>query len=167
MKRSKKTYLIALSAMFAALIYLFTAYVFHIPTPYGYMHFGNTLVFLVGAILPGPYAFGAAAIGCGIADLLTAPIWVVPTVIIKGTSAVMLSSKTEKVICKRNIIGLVLAYLVNFIGYFICTGLIYGNWLFNLARVFSAVISPMICAVVAYFLGKIIDKTDFKAKAKL
>ena len=165
--QSSKTRYLTMSAIFAALIYLFTAIIFHIPTPYGYMHFGNTLIFLVGALLPTPYAFAASAIGCGIADLMTAPIWVIPTVIIKGTTAIMLSSKTEKIICPRNIVGLVLAYLVNVVGYYIVTGLMYKIWAFDPARIFSAIISPIICAILFVIIGKIMDKTNFKQKVHL
>ena len=167
MQRSEKTHLLALSAVFAALIFLFTAYLFHIPTPFGYTHFGNTLIFLVGTLLPAPYAFAAAAVGCGLADLLTAPVWVVPTVIIKGCTALMMSNKTEKIICPRNMVGLALAYTVNVGGYFICTGLMYGSWLFNVARVFTDLVSPLICAFLFLLIGRVMDKTDMKAKFHL
>ena len=128
---SKKTYYLTLSALFAALIFLFTAYLFHIPTPFGYTHFGNTLIFLVGTLLPAPYAWASVVIGCGLADVFTAPVWVLPTILVKGATVLMMSSKTEKIICTRNTIGLVLAYLVNFLGYYLFTGFMYGSWLFS------------------------------------
>lgn len=164
---SKKTYYLALSAIFAALIFLFTAYIFHIPTPFGYTHFGNTLIFLVGTLLPAPYAWASAAIGCGLADLFTAPVWVLPTVLIKGGAAIMMSSKTPKIICGRNMIGLLLAYLVNFLGYYLCTGFMYGSWLFSVARVFTDVISPFLCAMLFLLIGHIMDRTNFKRKFNL
>lgn len=166
-RTTKKTYYMSLSAIFAALIFLFTAYLFHIPTPLGYTHFGNTLVFLVGTLLPAPYAWASVAVGCGMADLFTAPVWVVPTIIVKGATTLMMSSKTEKIICPRNMIGLVLAYLVNFIGYYVCSGIMYGTWFFTLSRVFTDVLSPLLCAFLFILIGKMMDKTGMKAKFHL
>lgn len=167
MIQSKKTHYLTLSAIFAALIFLFTAYLFHIPTMFGYTHFGNTLIFLVGTLLPAPYAWAATVVGCGLSDLLTAPVWIIPTVIVKGAMVLVMSCKTEKIICTRNIIGLVLSYLINFWGYYVFEGLMFGNWLVPLTRVFSAIVSPFICAVLFILIGKIMDKAEFKVKFHL
>ena len=85
MQNSKVRYL-SITAVFAALITIMTAYVFHIPVPIagGYMHFGDSLIYLAAAVLPTPYAMLAAAIGGGLADLLTAPMWALPTMVIKA-----------------------------------------------------------------------------------
>ena len=57
----------------AALITIMTAYICHIPvgTNGGYIHFGDALIYLSATLLPKPYAICAAAIGGGVADLLT------------------------------------------------------------------------------------------------
>ena len=59
--------LLTVSAMCAAMITLATAYLFHIPTGMngGYIHLGDTFVYLAGSLLPAPYACAAAAIGVG------------------------------------------------------------------------------------------------------
>ena len=64
------------TALFAALICVTTAYIFHIPfgTNGGYVHIGDTLIYLAAAILPAPYAMIAGALGGAFADLLTAPV---------------------------------------------------------------------------------------------
>ena len=49
------------SGVFAALIYVFTAYL-HIPTGAGYTHAGDGLIYLAACILPTPYAMAAGAI---------------------------------------------------------------------------------------------------------
>jgi uncharacterized repeat protein (TIGR04002 family) len=164
MIQSQKTHRLVLASIFAAIIFLFTAYLFHIPFATGYIHFGDTLVFLVGTLLPTPYAIGAAVIGTGLSDLLTAPIWVIPTVLIKALVVLMFSSKTPKIICARNIVGLVFAYFINFTGYFVATGFLYQDWLFPIARFYTDVIPPLICAVLFVIIGKIIDRTDLKSK---
>ena len=73
---SKQIRLLTTTALFAALITIFTAYIGHVPvgTNGGYIHFGDSLIYIAAAVLPMPYAFAAGAIGGGLADLLTAPI---------------------------------------------------------------------------------------------
>ena len=59
----------AITAMFAALITVTTAYI-KIPAPLGYAHAGDSMIYLAASVLPGPLGFAAAAIGGGLADLL-------------------------------------------------------------------------------------------------
>jgi len=63
--------LLVLTGLFAGLICLFTAYICHIPMGAngGYLHFGDTLIYVAASLLPQPYALLAAAIGGGLADL--------------------------------------------------------------------------------------------------
>ena len=53
------------AALFAAAITVVTAYLLHIPIPTGgYIHLGDTLIYLAACLLPVPYAAAAAAIIC-------------------------------------------------------------------------------------------------------
>lgn len=98
---------LTLAALFAAAITLTTAYVLHIPIPTGgYIHLGDALIYLVACLLPTPYAVGAAVVGAGLADLLTAPMWVVPTLIIKALVALLFTSGGGRVLCPRNLMAL-------------------------------------------------------------
>ena len=76
---------LTVTAVLAALITLMTAYICHVPVGAngGYVHFGDALIYIAAAILPLPYACAAGAIGGGMADLLTAPVWAPATIIIK------------------------------------------------------------------------------------
>lgn len=49
---------LTLTGLFAAMITLMTAYIFHIPygANGGYIHFGDTLIYLAAILLPKPYA---------------------------------------------------------------------------------------------------------------
>ena len=154
---------LVLAALFAAIIFVFTAYILHIPFLTGYIHFGDTFIYLVSALLPAPYAVTASVIGAGLSDLLTFPIWVGPTILIKALTSLCFSSKTEKIICKRNIIGLVLAFFVSVVGYYIATGLLYQDWLFPLVRVGTDIVPPVVCSVLFLILGKILDQMHIKA----
>ena len=116
-KRSDRTLRIVIAAMFAAMIAVMTAFI-KIPTTGGYVHLGDSMIYLAAAFLPLPYAIAAAAIGGGIADLITGYVDVaVYTVIIKALNAVFFSAKGEKLLTKRNALMTIPSGLVTVIGY--------------------------------------------------
>ncbi len=89
-----------------------TAYLLHIPLPTGgYVHIGDALIYLAACLLPTPYAAAAAAIGAGLADLLTAPVWVIPTLVIKILVVCFFTSHEPHTLCRRNCAAVVLAGL--------------------------------------------------------
>ena len=92
------------TALMAAMITIFTAYICHIPVGQngGYIHFGDSLIYIAACLLPWPYAMTAAAIGGGMADLLTAPIWAPATIIIKALISIPFTSKSDKIMTVRN-----------------------------------------------------------------
>lgn len=100
------------AALFAAAITVMTAYMLHIPIPTGgYIHLGDALIYLAACLLPTPYAAAAAAVGAGLADLLTAPVWVLPTLAIKAVVVLFFTNKGEKLLCRRNLAAIVIAGL--------------------------------------------------------
>ena len=95
--QSKVRYL-TMTGFMAALITIMTAYICHVPVGMngGYIHFGDSLIYLAAVLLPRPYALAAAAIGGGMADLLTAPMWAPATIIIKMLIVLPFSNKSAK-----------------------------------------------------------------------
>ena len=107
-----KLHLLTIAALFAAAITMMTAYILHIPIPTGgYIHLGDALIYLAACLLPVPYAAGAAAIGAGLADLLTAPMWVLPTLVIKAVVVLFFTCRHERILCRRNLAAVVVAGL--------------------------------------------------------
>ena len=103
-------HLLSITALFAGAITVMTAYMLHIPIPTGgYIHLGDALIYLAACLLPLPYAAAAAAIGAGLADLLTAPMWVLPTLVIKALLASFFTSGHQRILCPRNVAAVVLA----------------------------------------------------------
>lgn len=93
-------HLLSITALFAGAITVMTAYMLHIPIPTGgYIHLGDALIYLAACLLPLPYAAAAAAIGAGLADLLTAPMWVLPTLVIKALLASFFTSGHQRILC--------------------------------------------------------------------
>ena len=112
MPHKDNPHLMAATALFAAAITVMTAYMLHIPIPTGgYIHLGDALIYLAACLLPVPYAAAAAAIGAGLADLLTAPMWVLPTLVIKAVLVLFFTSKSECILCPRNWAAVVAAGL--------------------------------------------------------
>ena len=125
-KTSKLLY-ISLSALFAAMCYILTAFV-HIPTIKGYVHVGDAVIFVAACLLPKPYAMCSAAIGASLSDALSGYwIWVPATIVIKALTVLAFTSKKQKIICARNIIALIPALILCVGGY----GLYSGVFIFH------------------------------------
>lgn len=155
---------LTITAFFAALITLFTAYIFHIPVGIngGYIHLGDAMIYLAAAVLPMPYACAAAAIGGGLADLLTAPVWAPATIIIKVLICVSFSSKDVKVLTKRNIAALFAGLFITPIGYFIAEGIMFGFKTAFFVSISGNVIQALGSAVIFVIIGSALDKMKFK-----
>lgn len=126
---TSKTRLLTFTGLMAALTVIFTAYIFHIPVGVngGYIHFGDTIIYLAAALLPTPYAMAVGALGGGIADLLTAPMWMLPTVIIKMLIVLPFSSRNSRMLSKRNLIAPIIAFFISATGYYIAEMVLFGT----------------------------------------
>ena len=156
---------LSLTAIFAALITIMTAYVFHIPVPAtgGYIHLGDSLIYLAATILPTPYAFAAGAIGGGMADLLTA----LPTVIIKMLITIPFTNKGNKIITGRNLIAPIFAYLISGTGYFLANNLIFHSGIAFLTSFGGSAIQSLGSGIVFIIFGAMLDKIGFKKQIKI
>lgn len=155
---------LCMAAMFAAMIALTTAYLFHIPigSNGGYLHFGDAFIYLGASLLPMPYACAAASIGGGLADFISgAPIWILPTMIIKPLTAVWFTH-TGKLLCKRNLFALLLAGIVSNAGYYLAEVALSGNWLAPLATQWGGVIQSGGSAVVFVMIALALDRAGIK-----
>ena len=159
-KANKQLIYVVMAALFAAIITVVTAYVLHIPTGNGYIHLGDSFIFLAASLLPLPYAIAAAAVGAGLADALTAPIWVIATVIIKSLIVLPFTSKKDKIINARNLIALVPALVVTCVGYYLADRILFGAW----AAVIPNVIQVAANAAIYVIFGLALDAAGFKKK---
>lgn len=159
---------LSITAIFAALITIMTAYVCHIPVPLtgGYIHFGDGLIYLAAAILPTPYACAAAAIGGGLADLLTAPMWTLPTLVIKALIVLPFSNKGNRILTKRNIIAPILAYLISGTGYFFANNLIFNSGIAFLTSFGGSAIQSFGSMFIFLILGATLDNAGLKKRFK-
>lgn len=166
-KANKQLIYVVMAALFAAIITVVTAYVLHIPTGNGYIHLGDSFIFLAASLLPLPYAIAAAAVGAGLADALTAPIWVIATVIIKSLIVLPFTSKKDKIINARNLIALIPALIpaliVTCVGYYLADRILFGAW-GAFAAVIPNVIQVAANAAIYVIFGLALDAAGFKKK---
>lgn len=156
---------ITLTGLMAAMIALMTAYICHIPTGVngGYIHFGDSLIYIAATLLPTPYALAAAAIGGGLADLMTAPMWAPATIIIKMLITIPFTNKSAKIITPRNIIATVIAYFISGICYFLAEYIIFGAFSTALlASMSGSLIQSGGSAVCFIIFGLALDKVHIK-----
>lgn len=165
-KQNYRLKYLTITGLMAAMITIMTAYICHIPTGIngGYIHFGDSLIYIAAALLPAPYALAAAAIGGGLADLLTAPMWVPATVIIKMLITIPFTNKPAKIVTPRNIVATAAACLISCIGYFIAEYLLYGTETALTASISGNLIQACGSAVFFGIFGSALDKVHTKSK---
>lgn len=164
--RQEKLHLLVLTGLFAALIALFTAYICHIPVGLngGYIHFGDGLIYLAASLLPQPYALLAAAIGGGLADMLTAPMWAPATIVIKALMTLPFTSKNALLLPKRNRIAPFISWLIDLFGYFWAEQLLFGTQTALVSSLLGNSVQSGGSLLLYFLLAGVLDKQDFKAK---
>lgn len=163
---TKPTSLITFTGLFAAMITLMTAYLFHIPygSNGGYIHFGDALIYIAAVLLPRPYALAAAAIGGGLADLLTAPMWAPATIIIKMLITLPFTSSHPKMLGSRNILAPLAALIISAAGYYLAEGLLFGSFITPIASITGSVIQAVGSALIFLILASAFDRMHLKVR---
>ncbi|MBQ8765950.1 MAG: TIGR04002 family protein [Clostridia bacterium] len=169
--RNKKSLLkITYTAIFTAIIVLAISVIkFSTGFGEGYIHLGDSIIYLTACVLPFPYCIIASALGGGLADILSGfAVWSVPTAIIKTLNALPFAIickkyKSNKILCKKTILMTVVSGIITILGYFVAECILYsaasatlsliGNWV-------QAVASGIIFIIMATAL----DKINFKTK---
>ncbi len=169
-KKRLNTKMLALGAVFAALITVATAFI-RIPAPLGYAHAGDSMVFLTASVLPAPLSFIAAAIGGALADLLSgAAVWAIPTAIIKALN-VLPFFIVRKILSKKNkdgkilhisvVISLIISSAITVAGYFAAECVLY-DFSAAAAEIPFNIMQSVIGAVLFTALGLALDAVRFK-----
>ncbi|MDE5696683.1 MAG: TIGR04002 family protein [Lachnospiraceae bacterium] len=165
-KRGTRLKYLTITGLMAAMITIMTAYICHIPTGIngGYIHFGDSIIYLAAALLPTPYALAAAAIGGGLADLLTSPIWAPATIIIKMLITIPFTNKSAKIITPRNVIACIIAYFISGLSYFLAEYLLFGTWTALIASMSGSLIQSGGSAVFFIIFGLALDRIHAKSR---
>ena len=157
-----------MTGVFAAMITIMTAYICHVPygANGGYIHILAGLIYVAAVFLPRPYAMAAAAIGGGMADLLTAPLWAPATIMIKMIITLPFTSKEGRILCPRNIIAPFLAALLSATGYYLAQGILFGSFVSVLASFAGSAVQSGGSAIVFLALAVALDKAHMKSRTE-
>lgn len=159
---------IVLSAVFAAIIFVATAYLPRLPIlggAGGYVHVGDTFIYLAASVLPLPYAMVAGAIGGALADALTGyVVWAPATFIIKALMALPFHSTGTKIASPRNIIASAVSGLVCTAGYYIYEALLITSFAVAAASLPFNLIQGLISTVLFAAVGFAFDRLKLKSK---
>lgn len=166
MQKRPSTGTAVLAALFAALIFLTTAYMLHIPTPAtgGYIHLGDSLLYLAASILPTPFALAAGGIGEALSDLLTgSAMYALPTFIIKSAMVLCFTSAGAKILRKRNIVATAAGFLC-VAGYYLTEVVLLHSFAAPVVEIPANLIQAGASAAVYLLLGRALDRLHFREK---
>ena len=165
---SSKVRYMTITGLFAALIFVFTAFL-HIPTGAGYTHAGDGIIYLAACMLPTPYAVAAGAIGGALADGLTGfAVWMPATVVIKAITALFFTKKTKKIVCLRNVLGIIPALALCIVGYSLYEGVVMAGGFSKGAIIAAFGQTPAYCvqvfasSVLFIAAGSALDKSGIR-----
>ncbi len=165
MKKTGSAGLPVLTALFAALIFVVTAYLFHIPTPAtgGYIHLGDAFLYLAASILPVPYAVAAGGIGEALSDGLTgSAVYALPTFLVKSVMVLFFTSSAKKVIVRRNLAACAAAGAVCIAGYYLTEVVLLHSFAAPVAEIPGNLIQAAASAAIYILLGRSFDRLKVK-----
>lgn len=168
--RNKSLLNITYTAIFTVLILLATSVLkFSTGLGEGYIHLGDSLIYITACLLPFPYCIIAGALGGGLADILSGfAIWSIPTMLIKSLNVLPFAIickkyKSTKILSKQTILMSVISGAITVAGYFITECILYSvasATLSLIGNTIQAVASGIIFVIIATTL----DKINFKRR---
>lgn len=168
--RNKKSILrITYTAIFAAIIMLFTALIkFSTGLGEGYIHLGDSIIYLCACVLPFPYCIIAAALGGALADVLAGfAIWSIPTAIIKALVALPFAlvarNNPSKILNKQTAFMPVASGIISIADYFVAECILYSVASATLS-ILGNVIQAVGSAIIFYIMAVPLDKMNFKRR---
>jgi len=175
MTNENQTHKLVLTALMACLGTV-AILMFRIPIPgdQGFIHLGDSIIFLAVLILGTKHAVPAAAIGHSMANLLGGfPQWAPWTFVIKGVMALIAGvfitsllkngenySPLKKTIIK--VTGMMLSGIWMIAGYYVAGGIMYGHWIVALVGIPWNFGQLVIGVVIAMALAAALYKTPAK-----
>ncbi len=163
--RNKSLLNITYTAIFTSLILLATSVIkFSTGLGEGYIHLGDSLIYITACLLPFPYCIIAGALGGGLADILSGfAIWSIPTMLIKTLNVLPFAItckkyKSNKILSKQTALMTVFSGIITIAGYFIAECILYSvasATLSLIGNTIQAVASGIIFVIIATTLHSI------------
>ena len=165
MKSNEKISNIVLAGLFAALIFVMIAYLPRIPTARGFIHIGDSAIYLAASILPQPFAAISAAFGGFLANALTGyMIWAPYTLVIKACLTIAFTSRGGTIMNGRNCLAAIVAFPITIGGYYLAEMFITGSTIVPLADVPANAVQAAGSMALYVLFAACMDKTGVKTR---
>jgi len=153
------------SATFIAIIFLAIFFI-RVPNGFGgFIHFGDSLIFISAVLLPFPYNIFVAALGPGLFNL-AAPggqVWFPFTIVIKPLMALCFTGKGDSILGPvRNRIAPFVAAGINTALYFAANMILWGGWGAGMAALPGLLIQGGGSIVFFYVIAMALDRLKVK-----
>lgn len=164
-----------LTSLLTAMVIVLTCYL-KIPAHNGYLHIGDSVIYVAACLLPAPLAVFCGAVGGMAADILSGyTMYALPSFIIKAMLVPAFSSKTDKISSKRNFLASVLNIPITVAGYYVTEAVLIssgGNfiktflspvpWISALHTIPMNLIQAAASSVIFIFAALALDKANIK-----
>lgn len=171
--KNKSLLKITYTALFTALTVLAISVIkFSTGLGEGYIHFGDSIIYITACVLPFPYSLVAAALGGALADILSGfAVWSVPTAIIKALislpfTVIRKKKQTDKILTVQTALTTIVSGVISIAGYFVAECILYSvsSATFSLiGNLIQAVSGGIIFIIIA----KALDKINFKRRLNI
>jgi uncharacterized repeat protein (TIGR04002 family) len=156
---------VVLVGLFAAMTFVVTAYFPRIPTTRGYIHIGDSVIYIAACLLNQPGAAISAALGGFLADALTGYIvWAPFTAIIKAVLTLPFTALGAKTLSLRNFLAALAAFPITIGGYYLAAWMITGDKLAPLAEVLPNMAQAGGSMLIYLVIAAGMDKAGLKSR---
>lgn len=158
---------LCLAIVFAAIIFVFTAYAkmpINVSGQKGYVHLGDGFIYFVACLLPTPYAIFAGAGGAALADVVYdnwSWVWIFATIPIKTVTVLCFGCNGRKILTLRNYIMMIPGAIFCVFGYLFYEMFIVRTYM-PLLSVPWNVGQSAVASVLFVVLGLVADKMKLK-----
>lgn len=156
------------TGLFAALVCVLT--MLHIPIGNGYIHVGDSLIYLSSMLLPFPCGLISGGIGGGLSDLFSGyAIYFLPTLIVKSINSLvvyLIVKRDGKIINVRSVSAVIISGIVTVLGYYLVAVILYGGFGAQLGTIPGNIIQAIGSAVIFIILGLAFDAAKLKDRLK-
>jgi uncharacterized repeat protein (TIGR04002 family) len=158
----------ALGGLFTALIFVATAYLPRIPIGSGgYIHVGDTVIYLAASFLPKRLAMAAGGFGGALADVLSGfALWAPFTLMIKMGLVLPFTDRAEKLLCARNVMALFAAFPVTMGGYYVAEWFLTGSASVPLVSLPYNALQSAGSAVLYFCIAAQMDRVHLKSRLR-
>ena len=166
MERNEKIKSLVETSVFITIVFI-GVYLIKIPAPGGYVHIGDSMIFLAVLFLGTKRGALAGGIGAALSDVLGGyAVWILPTFFLKALMGLLMGVLIEKKMFKLKgralwIGSATIAGTVQIAGYALVTGILYGKAM-GIASIPGLILQVVVGLAIAIVLSEALSRTSLK-----